>query len=89
MWYKLPTETTEGRKLKHLDVTLVMEAAKGPARLQQMLWRARQPFPSMQVMANWRFRGRIGGRWVAPIMWAFACRGTDPMKLFADRDMHK
>ena len=62
----------------------VLEATGGGAGLQDLLFRAGQPFPSHQRLHNWKARNSIPGAWTGAILWALACSGVDPMSLLED-----
>jgi hypothetical protein len=71
--------------MKVLSVRKVLEAAGSPVRLQRLLWRAGQPYPTLRAIYGWKVSRLIPARWQAPIMWAFACKGVNPIrKLFVD-----
>lgn len=67
--------------MKVLSIQKVLTKAGGAARLQDLLWRAGQPFPSHQRLHNWKVRGTIPGAWAGAVIWALACHGVNPLDL--------
>lgn len=70
--------------MKYLSVHKVLEQSEGAARLQDLLYRAGQPYPSHQRIHNWKIRGAVPGAWVGAIIWALACKGVNPIKLLGE-----
>ena len=62
----------------------VLSASGGAVGLQQKLWQAYQPFPSLQRISMWRARNSIPGPWVGAILWALAAQGVNPLALLKD-----
>jgi hypothetical protein len=70
--------------MKVLSVHKVLELAGGPAGLQKLMYRAGQPFPSFQQIANWQTRNSIPGWWIGAIIYTLACKRINPLKLLTD-----
>jgi hypothetical protein len=81
---RLPTFPTV---MKVLSVNKVLEAAGSPVKLQRLLWRAGQPYPTLRAIYGWKVSRVIPAVWQAPILWAFACKNVNVFrKLFVEHD---
>lgn len=75
--------------MKVLSVAKVLKVAGSPTRLQRLLWRAGQPYPTLRAIYGWKVKGLIAARWQAPILWALACKNHNPVKFLQDKDTDK
>lgn len=70
--------------VKFLSILKVLEHTGGPTGLQDVLFRAGQPFPTLQRINNWRVRQTLPHPWPGAIIWALACAGVNPLDLLDD-----
>lgn len=70
--------------MKVLSVNKVLDEAGGAAKLQELLYRAGQPYPSLPRISMWKARNSIPGWWAGAIIYAFACKKVNPLRLLAE-----
>ena len=71
--------------MKTLSIHRVLNAAGGAAKLQELLYRSGQPYPSHVRIAMWKARNSIPGSWAGALIYALACKGVNPISLLVDQ----